>query len=361
MLKCRLAFIGLIIISFVAPNALFGQPIPRDQQKTGDAVLGAFRSVVKQATKSTVAILLAGKPAALGAIVGADGWVLTKASDVYRQGNDGAYLPITCRLKGKPVPATVVGIHLENDLAMLKVDAQRLDPRGLEAIQWSTGKDPAVGAWLATPGTGELPVAVGVVSVGRRKIPPGRGVLGISLSSNKNQAKVTKVTPNSGAARAGMKVGDVIVGLAGGTVKTQSQLSRLLNSVRPGDAVRVRVQRDGTAFDLIASLGHRVESFFSRGGIMNQMGGSLSVRRGGFKSVIQHDTVLRPSQCGGPLVDLSGKSVGINIARSGRTESLTLPASEILPLLAKLQSGKLAPPRPSEVTATRPAAPPLPE
>ncbi|MDA1018436.1 MAG: PDZ domain-containing protein [Planctomycetota bacterium] len=355
MLKCRIAYIGLFAFAVLIPDVLVAQPLPLDQQKTGDAVLRAFQPVVKQATQSTASILLAGQPAAFGVVVGADGWVLTKASDVYKQGNDGQYLPIKCRIQGKTVSGNVIGIHRENDLAIVKVAAKNLTP-----IDWNTGKDPAVGAWLATTGTGELPVAVGVVSVGRRNIAPGRGMLGISLSTNKNQAKITKVTPNSGAARAGMKVGDVIIGMAGGTVKTQSQLSTLLESVRPGDAVRVRVERDGSVFDLIASLSHRVDSFFSRRGIMNQMGGGLSVRRGGFKSVIQHDTVLQPSQCGGPLVDLSGKCVGINIARSGRTETFTLPASEILPLLAKLKSGELAPPKPS-VVLSRPAPPPLPE
>ena len=47
--------------------------------------------------------------------------------------------------------------------------------------------------------------------------------------------------------------------------------------------------------------------------------------------------------CGGPLVDLSGKVIGINIARAGRTETYALPADVVQALLGPLENGKLAP------------------
>ena len=59
--------------------------------------------------------------------------------------------------------------------------------------------------------------------------------------------------------------------------------------------------------------------------------------------VLQHDTVLRPNQCGGPVVNLDGQAVGVNIARAGRVASYALPASVVLPLLEELKSGRLAP------------------
>src|SRR5262249_54405804 len=46
---------------------------------------------------------------------------------------------------------------------------------------------------------------------------------------------------------------------------------------------------------------------------------------------------------GGPLVDLDGKAVGINIARAGRVESFAVPSDTVLALLPDLKSGKLAP------------------
>ena len=38
-------------------------------------------------------------------------------------------------------------------------------------------------------------------------------------------------------------------------------------------------------------------------------------------------------QCGGPVVDLNGNVIGINIARAGRIKTYTIPAADILALL----------------------------
>src|SRR5439155_21464335 len=81
------------------------------------------------------------------------------------------------------------------------------------------------------------------------------------------------------------------------------------------------------------------------GNPQERMGSDLSNRRGGFPFILQHDTVLKPKDCGGPLVDLDGKVVGINIARAGRTESYAIPSEKVQALLEDLNSGKLAPPK----------------
>jgi serine protease Do len=73
---------------------------------------------------------------------------------------------------------------------------------------------------------------------------------------------------------------------------------------------------------------------------MNKLGGQLSFRRGGFPNAFAHDTVLKPEQCGGPVVDLNGRAVGINIAREGRTESHAIPAQVIVGLITDLKSGR---------------------
>jgi len=66
------------------------------------------------------------------------------------------------------------------------------------------------------------------------------------------------------------------------------------------------------------------------------LGGQLSTRRAGFPIVLQHDTVLAPDQCGGPIVDLDGNVVGINIARAGRVNSYAVPAEVVQKLIAKM-------------------------
>ncbi|MEM0925840.1 MAG: serine protease, partial [Planctomycetota bacterium] len=70
--------------------------------------------------------------------------------------------------------------------------------------------------------------------------------------------------------------------------------------------------------------------------------GPRNVRLSGFDAVMQHDTVLLPNQCGGPVLDSSGNVVGLNIARAGRVISYALPSSlvnaEIISMLAEARN-----------------------
>ena len=52
--------------------------------------------------------------------------------------------------------------------------------------------------------------------------------------------------------------------------------------------------------------------------------------------MIQHDTVLDPGECGGPIIDTSGRAIGINIARAGRVVSYALPSSLVIPAVESM-------------------------
>ncbi|WP_316836614.1 serine protease [Pedobacter nutrimenti] len=56
----------------------------------------------------------------------------------------------------------------------------------------------------------------------------------------------------------------------------------------------------------------------------------VSLRRDDFKEVLVHDGQLKPSECGGPLLDTKGNFYGINIARLSRTSSLAIPAPMVV-------------------------------
>src|SRR5262249_53128260 len=79
----------------------------------------------------------------------------------------------------------------------------------------------------------------------------------------------------------------------------------------------------------------------------------LSGRRRGFPTVLQHDTVLRPSDCGGPLVGLDGNVIGVNIARAGRTARYAIPAEDVGAVVHAPSGGKPAPPGGLKATAPR--------
>ena len=70
------------------------------------------------------------------------------------------------------------------------------------------------------------------------------------------------------------------------------------------------------------------------------MSGRFSGRRTNFKRVLQHDIGLSERTVGGPLLDLNGRCVGMNIARANRSETFAVPAKELRELIVELRDGK---------------------
>lgn len=320
------AVVVALALCFALPN--LGLASERSHSK----VLAAFRDVVSEPSKSTVQIFSDGHRSALGAIVGSDGFVLTKATELKGK--------LECQLKdGRRMEAQLVGKDPALDLAMLKIDA-----KSLPVVHWSEGDSPAVGSWLATPGIERDPVAIGVLSVGPRKIAAPSGALGVQLDNVDDVAKILHVMPDSAAEKAGIEAGDAITKINDKTIATRQQLVETVRGFMPGDTITLVVKRGEKELTLEAKLGSLAQLVHGdRADFQNSLGGQLSERRAGFISVIQHDTVLQPRECGGPLVDLDGNVVGINIARAGRVESFALTTAAVKKVLGDLMSGKLRP------------------
>lgn len=309
--------------------------------KSSEKFRNAFRDSVAQAAKSTVRVQCNGKDTALGVVVGANGFILTQASDL--EGD------ITVKTRtGETLKAELIGVHEPHGLALLKVAANNLTP-----VKWENSKTAAVGNWVASPGMGTAPIAVGVVSVATRhipnaKVPPppgtsGGGFLGIGLAETELGAVIGEVQPKSAAAKAGLKVDDVILSVSGKPTPDAETLIRTIGRYKPNDAITLRVKRGDEEMDLKATLGKRPAGGLSRGDFQNNLGSKLSKRRGGFPVILQHDTVLEAPNLGGPLVDLAGNVVGVNISRAGRPETYAIPSETIQAVLPDLMAGKLAP------------------
>jgi serine protease Do len=322
--------------------------------KSNARVLAAFKEVTAKPSQSTVRVRCDGKPVVLGTVVAADGWILTKSSELKGK--------ITCVLNdGRELDAEVKGVSEPSDLAMLKVEA-----KGLKPVEFRDSKEDPVGNWVATVGVDETPVAVGVVSVAARKFKPGDyprktnhkgGFLGVGLEQTEDGPRVMSVKAGAAAEKAGVKVNDIILAIGPKAIKDHDMLSATLEKSKPGEVVVLKVKRGDAEKDLEVKLGEWPRMFRDEFD-MNRLGGPLSERRTGFlTTLLQHDTVLKPYECGGPLVDLDGKTVGINIARGGRTESYAIPAEEVRALLADLQSGKLAPAKEKTQPVKEPAPP----
>lgn len=327
--------------------------VPQYRLTNGPHVHRVFREVVGAASKATVSVRSGGKQVALGGIIGPDGWILTKASQL--KGN-----PTVVLKDQRQFDARTVGVDREHDLAILKVEA-----KDLPVLEMDAEVTAEEGSWVVTVGTKADPVAVGVMSVSARRIAHRAGILGIQLDDVRRRpaesdqpdeaaepplrgALVVKVFANTGAERAGILVNDVITSVNG--TLTSSRLA-LINEVRrysPGDEVEIGLTRGDKKFVLVAILTGRVKEWGTptRSQIQNSLGSKLSQRRFGFPIALQHDTVLKPTDCGGPLVNVEGQVIGFNIARAGRTESYAIPTATILPLMYELMSGKQAPEAP---------------
>ena len=303
---------------------------PGENEREHKSVMEEYKPVVADARKSTARVLRDGRQIALATVVDENGFLLTKLSEV-RNHRD-----LDCDFSdGFRIGATRVDEFPEHDLALLKVDVQ-----GLKPIAWANGKPLETGTFLAAAGTGEIPVAIGVASVASRDLSEAdKGFLGVLLRPVDEEGSgvvVERVVRPSPAAEAGLKAGDELLSLNGDKKGTVAEFVEAVGKHEPGKEIALKVQRDGNEIDVKAKLGNSRglnATRLERLDFFNQMGGPLSKNRHGYPSAFQTDLTLKPNECGGPLVDLDGKSVGINIARSGRVKSYAIPAAEIRRLL----------------------------
>jgi len=75
-----------------------------------------------------------------------------------------------------------------------------------------------------------------------------------------NGALVAKVVPDSAAANAGIKVGDVILKFNGDAIVDAGQLSAHVGATAPGEKASLEIWRDGKALTLTATIGNAAQS-----------------------------------------------------------------------------------------------------
>ncbi len=319
------------LLPFVAHSVLwlgFAASFISAAERDEFGVRNAFRAATSEPARSTVKIMCDGRSAAFGTVVSTDGYIVTKASEMKGK--------IYCQFYGirRRLEAKVVGVDEQHDVALLKIRAENLP-----VIKWSRAAPPPVGSWLATTAMSDVPVSIGVVSVKPREIKRRVAALGIIIEDADGGARVHQVVPGSGAGKAGIRRDDIITHLESNRVESRDALIRTVTQFCPGDKVRVEMIRGGKPMTTDAILSDLAElSGGDENAELEKLGGPLSKRRAGFPVVIQHDTVLQPSECGGPLVNLDGEAVGINIARASRVASYAIPADVVRSLVDELKS-----------------------
>lgn len=315
--------------------ALGDRLLDRDRFKNGAYHLKVLSALSIRARHSVVKLDINGGTVALATVVGENGVAVTKASEL-RDGTLTAWLP-----GGREVPVERLGLDKASDLALVRIAATNLVP-----VRWAEG-DVRIGQWTVTTGIEEWPHAVGIVSVGPRRIRPARAFIGVRLDFEAPAARIAEVLPGLGAEQAGLKAGDTIESIDAIRVTNGQAAVEVLSEYAEGSSVQLQVRRGNELLDasirMMIPEADRSRRGSGRGSRRDPTQGSRSSRAEDFASAIQHDTVLQPWLCGGPLLNLEGAAIGLNIARAGRVATYALPASLVREAVSKLSSA--VPPR----------------
>ncbi len=323
-------------LACLLPGLCWGQGVLQIG-KNHDHVKRLFRAVIVRGNQSAVRVFSDRQKTdvALGAIVSASGHILTVASQL------GGVLH--CQLPdGRRLPARIVGVCLDYDLALLRIPATELPP-----TLWSARTVPAVGSLLAAPGRGDEPLAIGVLSTPPLRLATVRDRMGVFVTATDSGPQVVRLIRGSRAAQAGLQIGDIVTHWDGQPVPGCLDLTEALRRSPPEKEIGLRVLRTGQVVELLVHAqpsgpsdeGHAIPSpqVPHRAPLEREpVSESPRNNRAMDLMVLQHDTVLRPNDCGGPMVDLEGRAVGINVARAGRVASYALPAATIICLLDDL-------------------------
>ena len=335
-----------LVLAQQSPKRANGEALRLGQRSTAqrqhkilldeEKMLKIAGQIAPEILQSTVRIVSGQKNVALGTIVSSQGHILTKFGSLKKG--------VKVVIENVEYEAQLIGVHRRTDLAMLKIDSSDLRPIKLTHVE-----KPGQGNWLISIGSGKEPAAMGVLSGQPEK---RTATLGVMLdSSNPREDKgqgvsINRVLNGSPAKHADLLVNDIIRSIDGVKVKSVGELANLIQNNGPYDQVELSIVRGSEQLTIPVVLAERYSPT------------ATIHRRLFFEHAFAHDSKLLPNQCGGPVVNLNGQIVGINVLaptalrRPGRIPlpdksnanlALAVPIDQVIPIIESLKSGKLAP------------------
>tara|TARA_R110002073_G_scaffold336260_1_gene531396 strand:- start:155511 stop:157559 length:2049 start_codon:yes stop_codon:yes gene_type:complete len=286
-------------------------------------------------SSSIVRLYSDGDPVAIGVVVDQDGLIVSKASELFGL--------LTVQIDDVHYDATVLVTDEPNDLALIRIHASQLTP-----IKWDQADTPSVGSFVFAPGSSDL---LGFGTLSHQAIPQRQNkdysftdLLGIELERMKSLTQIKDVDEGGPAHQVGIERGDIIIAVNRVPVSNAASMAITLQNRTPGTEVVLSCLRpDGHVLHskILMSADH-LES--SRSGqssrdtlrVVSQMVSPVSDRSQDFPLVFLHDTPINASDCGGPLIDLDGRAIGLNIARIDRTSTAAIPARQVVQAIQNL-------------------------
>lgn len=307
-----------------------------------------------------------GRPLVTVTFVGSEGYFVTKASEVFQ-------LERGVRLRRPGSTQAYAVRQVRRDAKLDLVLAQVIPADGAPAevfksVAWASTAPQGLGQWLCAPAldteTSEPPesrpvkagpaakplpsphLKLGVISAARRPIEGFGAALGISMAPRQAPEAGTDetdapadgdrsapplpgilirgVADDSPAQKAGVQGGDILLEVAGQKVNSLDGVNALVKKREPGEEIQIKLEREGEPLTKRVRLASRSRVMANFAGD-DYANGGVSIRTDNYAEVLQHDLPLNPIDMGGPLFDLEGRAIGINIARVDRITTFALP------------------------------------
>jgi len=317
----------LLVSILLAPllHAGMRAPLTPAERTNGTETLSLVEPLGTQTAAVTACIVNKdGKQQTTATWVGDDGYLLTKASDAPRLED--------CRVRwAEGMEAMIREIRRDpvHDLVL----AQAVGVTGVTAVEFESAPAPTYGQWLVAPAKGGKEFRIGVLSAQRRRIPGMGAAIGVRMderSADGKGVRIIGIAEDSPAAAAGLRANDVMLELAGEQLSEYKRVHEIISKRQPGEEIEVRFRRDGKENRVQVRLASRTKILQNWDG-EDFANGGISVRTDNFPQVLQHDLPLGTRDMGGPLVDLQGRALGINISRVDRVTTFALPADVFWP------------------------------
>jgi S1-C subfamily serine protease len=332
------ALVGGALVTSLAGQ----QSLESAYRTTGPAVTVVFETQ-RAVLQTSSALMLDGRQdAGYGVVISADGYLLAKASEFIEWKTPTVTVDRTNYPEVK-----LLAVDPEWDVALLKIEAAGLIP-----VVYAPTSEVPQGTWVVANGASTRSnrrLLAGIVSAKIREVPASGGAaLGVLLKAKSKVLEIEEVTEKSGAKEAGLQKGDVLLTIAGKAVAKIEDIAAALKDRKVGSRVKITYRRGKDELTAEVRLAARSEMFTDQMNRNDQMSGDVSQRRSGFPRILQHDILGSSRIVGGPLLDLDGRCLGMNIARANRAESFAIPVEDLKALAARLMKQATQPKEPGK-------------